>query len=167
MIYPLEAIGYEESIKSPYLDMLYNFRSALEIESVVFIIGYSLRDPTVGSIFEEVIANRIRKGHILPLGEDTQNRKEAVRSAGLKIIVIDSDPNKIGRNLRKQSRYNLLSTFVPVKIKFPKIDDQKFHEKMSQAIVELINALRAINYIDDQSFYQLRKILSDKYSIHL
>jgi len=167
MIYPLEAIGYEESIKSPYLDMLYNFRLALESESVIFIIGYSLRDPTVGSIFEEVIASRIRKGDILPLAGNIQIRKEMARSAKLKIIVIDSNPNKIKGNLRKQSRYNLLSTFVPVKIKFPKINDQNFHEKMSQSIAELIDALKAIDYIGEASFNQLKGILSDKYSIYL
>ena len=76
MIYPLEAVGYEESVKSPYLDMLNNLREALREEDTVFIIGYSLRDPTIGSIFEEVIAEKIRQGSISPLSEDLDSRKK-------------------------------------------------------------------------------------------
>jgi hypothetical protein len=33
------------------------------------------RDPVIGSIFEEVIAERIRDGHLAPLSENLESRK--------------------------------------------------------------------------------------------
>jgi len=108
MIYPLEAIGYEESIKSPYLDMLNNLRESLRKKGIVFIIGYSLRDPTIGSVFEEVIAEKIRQGSISPLSEDLDSRKKEIADHQFKIIVLNPNPEKLMENLKKQFHMNLL-----------------------------------------------------------
>jgi hypothetical protein len=90
-IYPLEAIGYEESVKSPYLDLLNHFKAVLRREDRVFIIGYSLRDPTIGSIFEEVIAERMRNGQIS--GQDTQTHwadcSKTYRRSGTSLQVVE------------------------------------------------------------------------------
>lgn len=164
IIYPLEAIGYEESIKSPYLDMLHNFRNFLEAENTVFIIGYSLRDPTVGSILEEVIAKRIREGDILPLFEDIDKRKSVAREDRFKIIVIDSNPEKIAENLKSQSRLNLLSVFIPVRIEFPQMADPDFQSRFARAIVNLAYALKEIGHFEESSFNAVKEFLTNRHS---
>jgi hypothetical protein len=72
MIYPLEAVGYELSVKSPYLDLLNFLKSRLMTEELVFVVGFSFRDSTIASIFEEVLRERIRKGHCYPLGSNLE-----------------------------------------------------------------------------------------------
>jgi len=139
MIYPLEAIGYEESVKSPDLDMLHTFRNRLSScdENYVFVIGYSLRDPTIGSIFEEVISERIRRGDISPLSDDLDSRLEEASHHTFKIIVIDPDPEILMENLKKQSNTNLLETFVPIKIRFPQVIDSNFVKKYVPKLFKL------------------------------
>ena len=167
MIYPLEAIGYEESVKSPYLDMLNNFRTALRLESTVFIIGYSLRDPTIGSIFEEVIAERIRKGDLNPLSKKLNSRIEEVGNSQprLKIIVLSPNPDRLAENLRKQGHTNLLQTFVPIKIEFPKITDEEFDEKFTGMLFQLIVDLRQIGHINVNQAGEIVRVLKRKYKI--
>jgi len=164
-IYPLEAIGYEESIKSPYLDMLHNFRRSLESEGIIFVIGYSLRDPTIGSLFEEVIAKRIRSGDILPSSLDIDDRKIKARTDRLKIIVIDSNPKKLEENLKKQSRPNLLSTFIPITVEFPKITDPDFDEKTTNAMAKIIADLKELDYLQESHINEIRGVLSNRYGI--
>lgn len=164
IIYPLEAIGYEESIRSPYLDMLYNFRKSLESETIVFIIGYSLRDPTIGSIFEEVIAMRIRGGDITPLSSDIEFRKTQAHEHRLKIIIINPNPNKLVNNLKKQLHSNLLSTFVPIKVEFPKITDEDFNEKYSQVLSKLIDDLIQIGHLPKDA-KPLQTVLENRFSL--
>jgi len=167
MIYPLEAIGYEESIKSPYLDMLNHFRSSLREESTIFIIGYSLRDPTIGSIFEEVIAERIRNGDLNPLSKNLDSRISEVGGSEprLKIVVVDPDPDKLSENLKKQYHTNLLQTFVPIRINFPKIADEDFDGKYTQILSQLIRSLIEIRYLDANKGRDLAKILGKNYSL--
>lgn len=167
IIYPLEAIGSEESIKSPYLDMLNNFRSSLREENTVFIVGYSLRDPTIGSIFEEVIAERIRNGDLNPLSENLDSRisEVSVSEQRLKIVVFNRDPDKLVENLKKQHHTNLLHTFVPIKIEFPKITDEDFDEKYTEILSQLIRNLVEIRYIDLSKARNIADILRQKYNL--
>jgi len=163
MIYPLEAIGYEESIKSPYLDMINAFRISLRMENIVFIIGYSLRDPTIGSIFEEVIAERIRDGHLNLLSKDLDSRKSEVKDHTLKIVVINPNPEKLAENLRKQFHTNLMQTFVPIRIEFPMVADGGFKGKYNNILHQIIEDLSEIGYLSDSHRRQIFESLDTEY----
>ena len=165
MIYPLEAIGYEDSVKSPYLDMLNDFRSSLRVASVIFIVSYSLRDPIIGSIFEEVVAERIRKGDINPLSENFDSRKSEVSEQRFKIIVLNPEPDKLVENLRKQFSNNLLQTFVPIRIEFPRVADENFALKYSQTLLELITNLVHMRYIATDVARNLANTIRSRYDI--
>ena len=167
IIYPLEAIGYEESIRRPYLGMLNHFRSSLRSDNVIFIIGYSLRDPIIGSIFEEVIAERIRKRSLAPLSEDLDSRKEESSKHPFKIIVLNPRPERLVENLKKQFNTNLLKTFVPLKIEFPKIMDNQFNEKYKETLKKLIIDLEQMTYLSTNEAAALTRILSSNYNISI
>lgn len=167
MIYPLEAVGYEESVKSPYLDMLDAFRFSLRRESTVFIIGYSLRDPTIGSIFEEVIAERIRNGDLIPLSEDLDSRKKEALKHRLRIIVINPNPDKLVENLKKQAHTNLLQTFIPIEIEFPKTTDEDFDGQYTQILSKLIKNLKQIGYMGKSNLGVVVESLRTEYNIHV
>lgn len=167
MIYPLEAVGFEESIKSPYLDMLYSLRSALMTESVVITIGYSMRDPTIGSIFEQVIADRTRRGEIKPLSQDYSSRKTEAASHQFKIVAITPDPSKLAENLKRQKHTNLLNTFIPIRAEFPKVTDKDFEQKYADVLEEVIGDLISLGYFSnarDQAKH-LVSILASRYNI--
>lgn len=165
MIFPLEAVGYEESIKSPYIDMLDAFRSSLRMESTVFVIGHSLRDPTIGSIFEEVLTERIRKGDLNLLSDDLDSRKDGVLKHALKIVVINPTPDKLIENLEKQSHTNLSQTFVPIRIEFPKLSDKDFSEKYANTLSQLIIELHDMDYLNPSNTQLIVAILEEKYGI--
>jgi hypothetical protein len=166
-IYPLEAIGYEESVKSPYLDLLNHFKAVLRREDRVFIIGYSLRDPTIGSIFEEVIAERMRNGHINLMSKDLDSRKsEAVSGKhSFRIIVVNPSPDKLVDNLQKQSQLNLLQTFIPIKIRFPRATDPDFRAGYANALGRLFKDLQKIGYLTSGSGGIVLDELQSKYGI--
>ena len=166
MIYPLEAVGYEESVKSPYLDMLNNLRETLRHESTVFIIGYSLRDPTIGSIFEEVIAEKIRQGSISPLSQDLDSRKKEIAQHQFKIIVMNPNPEELMENLKK-SYTNLLQTFVPVRIRFPQTSDSNFSEKYEAVLRKLIVDLQIIGYLNESHLRSIKEVLWREYKISI
>lgn len=167
IIYPLEAIGYEESIKSPYLDMLNYFRSSLRAteENVVFIIGYSLRDPTIGSIFEEVIAERIRNDDLAPLSKDLDARRTQSSERRFKIIVINPKPDRLVENLGKQFNNNLLQTFIPIKLEFPRVESHDFEEKYSEILLQLIESLVHVRYLSTDAAEGLVNTLNTKYGV--
>jgi len=167
IIYPLEAIGYEESVKSPYLDMLNLFRSSLRAEEIIFIIGYSLRDPTIGSIFEEIIGERIRNGDLAPTSKSLDLRKSEGSKHRFKIIVINPNPEKLVENLRKQFSTNLLQTFIPIKIEFPKTTDEKFDEKMTGMLSQLIEDFVHIRYITTEHAERIVGVLNLKYGTRI
>jgi hypothetical protein len=165
MIYPLEAIGYEDSVKSPYLDMLSDFRASLRTEAEVFVIGYSLRDPIIGSIFEEVIAERIRNGDLNPLSDNLDSRRKEVHDQRFKIIVLNNEPNRLAENLWKQSNNNLLQTFIPIEIEFPRAADSDFDEKYAQTLLKLMTNLVYMRYLDVGSAERLTGIVRSQYNI--
>ena len=121
--------------------MLYNFKKFIEVENRIFIIGYSVRDPIISSLLEDVIARRIRNRHISPLSSDIWDRATQAEEYNLKIVIIDSDPESIAKNLERQKCTNLLSTFVPVKIEFPKISDGDFKKTYAQELTTLVKTL--------------------------
>jgi hypothetical protein len=164
MIYPLEAVGYEESVKSPYLDLLNHLKNALRSEDHIIVIGYSFRDPTIGSIFEEVIGERIRKGHLRPLSEDLNSRKNEIKNHTMKIIVINPSPEKLAENMKKQSHTNLLQTFVPIKVRFPEVSDPEFFVNYKPALSELGKDLEAIGYLSSDDRLRIAKTLNSRYA---
>ena len=167
MIYPLEAVGIEESIKSPYLDMVYSFKRTLEREEDVIVIGYSMRDPTIGSIFEEVIAKRIRQGHIKPLSSDIYQRRTEAHEHKLNIIVINRNPKKLFENMEKLGYINLSKTFIPIEVEFPKITDLEFNKKYREELIKMIAGLLEIKYINPDNFNAVQGALRDRYKIEV
>ena len=61
----------------------------------IAVIGHSLRDPTIGSIFEDVIRNLIEQRKIMPLSDDLAERTVQARENTLKIAVFTRDKEKL------------------------------------------------------------------------
>jgi len=135
LIYPLEAVGYENAVRSPYIDMLYQFREKMMDESVIYVGGFSFRDPTVASIFEEVL--RSRGGEWAPLEGEPEKRVKTVfqQKPKLKIIVLDSEPLQVLENVREF--YNLYHAIIPIQVSFPALESLKFSEKYALALTNL------------------------------
>lgn len=167
IIYPLEAIGYEETVKSPYLDLLSHFKLSLKQSSIIFIIGYSLRDPTIGSIMEEAVGEKIRNRSLTPLSSDLEKRKDQAKEDHFKIIIINPTPQKLAENLKKQYSTNLLNTFIPVKISFPKVDTPDFNKKYSEVLLDLLNQLQNIGYLTIAKAEELGRVLNLRYGIEI
>lgn len=168
IIYPLEAIGYEESVKSPYLDMLYYFKKSLMAEARVFIIGYSLRDPTIGSILEEVLAERIRNGSLKPMRGSLDSRVEQAGSYdGLKIVALDRNPDELEKTLKKQGQTNLLQAIVAIKTEFPEVAEENFAEKYGRELHNLIVKLVYIRHMTPDHADRLADTLWSRYQISL
>jgi hypothetical protein len=142
MIYPLEAIGYDESIRSPYLDMLYLFKWSLEQTSKLYVVGYSFRDPTVGSIIEEAIGLRMSKSDIKPLPEDFETRKSMARENRFNVIVLTPEAENVRKSLIAQNRMRLAETFVPVEVNFPKVDDSDFKTKYEDELKRIYSNMQ-------------------------
>lgn len=155
MIFPLEAVGYEQSVRSPYLDMLNLLKQRLKSESNVFIIGFSLRDQTIAAIFEEVLRERAQTGDWQPLGQrkfDTTEKDTArFRNARLKIFLIDSSPKTIIDYLREHGYENLANALLPIAVTFPSVigpdekdsDLVKLRSNIGRLLSKLIDELRA------------------------
>lgn len=128
IIYPLEATGYEQTIKSPYLDMLILLKNRLRQENNVFVIGFSFRDSIISSIFDEAVREKLEQG----------------KGGDIKILLIDSSPESVVENLKKQGYVNLANAIVPVKSTYPVVLDyhndwqkiQGIMQTMIEAIVE-------------------------------
>ena len=126
MIFPLEAVGYEQSVRSPYLDMLNLLKMRLMVEHEVFIVGFSLRDSTITSIFEEVLRERAQAGDWQPIAHSekskfTDNDIQRFRNMRLKVFLIDSSPETVIRYLKGRDYPNLADALIPIKATFPHI----------------------------------------------
>jgi hypothetical protein len=126
IIYPLEATGYEQTIKSPYLDMLILLKKRLRQENNIFVIGFSFRDSIISSIFDEAVREKLEQG----------------KGGDMKVLLIDSSPESVVENLKKQGYNNLANAIVPVKSIYPVVmdyhnDNQKIQESM-QTMIEAI-----------------------------
>ena len=100
IIYPLEAVGYESTVKSPYFDLMIRLRQILETDPYIFVIGFSFRDPTISSIFEDVFRERHRRGDWIPLEGEFEERKEKFKenSPRMKFLIMDSNPREVLKN---------------------------------------------------------------------
>ena len=148
IIYPLEAVGYEQTVKSPYLDMLVQLRDRLRVENTVFSIGFSFRDAVIASIFEEAVRERLEK-------------KQAEQ---LKVLVISSSPEQIVTDLKSRGYVNLANVVLTVKCKYPivtnykrdKIEIQTATQSMVNTIVEKMKQ-NLINFDLDLTNKRLEK----------
>lgn len=137
ILYPLEAIGYEKTMRSPYLDMLIQLKRRLRTENNVFAIGFSFRDSIIASIFDEVVRENLEQGR----GQD------------MKVFLIDSSPESIVENLKKRGYVNLANALVSIQCLYPVVLDfennrQKVHDGMQVMIEAIVCKLKSkgINY---------------------
>jgi hypothetical protein len=137
VIYPLEAVGYEQSVRSPYLDMLNLLKTALRNEDKVYVIGFSFRDSTIASIFDEAIRERVQRG-----GEYL-----------LKIFLVTRSPETVIESLQNQGYVNLSSTLIPVKVSFPNMISnlEDYRRETSQAISLILRAMQGAGISMDAS----------------
>lgn len=121
IIYPLEAVGYEDTVKSPYFDLMIKLRQVLETSSYIFVIGFSFRDPTISSIFEDVFRERHKKGDWIPLEGDFEERKEKFKENNpkMKFLLMDSNPKQVLKNIERQGFFNISKACLPIKIDLP------------------------------------------------
>lgn len=151
MIYPLEAIGFEQSIRSPYIDMLYQLKTILRQENCVFVVGFSLRDPTIASIFEEVLRERAQKGDWRPINENADlpleksDNLEELKRMHLKIFAIGSSPQNVRKNLIEHGYTNIGSALIPIRTTFPEmISPSNEPFELSEVSSNLSRSLTAI-----------------------
>jgi len=158
MIYPLEVGGYSDSIKSPYLDMLYYFRKMMEKSQCLIIMGYSLRDPTISSIIEEVITIKIRNKDLKPLSADFEERISQAPECKYKLLVFTRNPENIKQNLEKMGLNNIGQTFIPITTSFPvKIVNEtepyfndKYDVEYKEFLSDLLQKLEKIQYVKER-----------------
>ena len=105
IVYPLEAVGYDQTIKSPYLDMLTQLKKSLREENRIFVIGFSFRDSIIASIFDEVVREKLEMGR----GDD------------MKVMLIDSNPKSVAENLKRQGYTNVANVIIDAQVTFPDV----------------------------------------------
>ncbi len=174
MIFPLEAVGYEQSVRSPYLDMLNLLKDVLRDDSTIFTIGFSFRDSTIASIFEEVLRERAERGDWQPVG-DIQNLKnedvERIKSMSLKIFLIDSSPQLVIDNLNSQGYTNVGQAIIPIKVSFPDMisykdrDEIRVKDKVQEAFSIIFNQLHPFGLIMDLN--NINNFMAKRYGFSL
>jgi len=167
MIYPLEAVGYEQSVRSPYLDMLNRLKEKLRSEAWIFVIGFSFRDPTIASIFEEVLRERVRKKDWKPLSLDLSERAGEARDTHLKFFLIDSSPEKILNNLEKQGFVNIQKACIPIQVKFPYVYSDKFEKEFSHVLAIIAGNLRSAGMIETGDLNKIINELNEEYQLYI
>jgi len=168
MIYPLEAVGYENSVRSPYLDMLNILRNVFMRENVIFVIGFSFRDVTVSSIFEDVLRVKAERNEWFPIKtRKLENRAKKTRNMQLKFVIVDPNPEKILKNLEKQGFYNIQKACIPVKAKLPKIDSSRFAEEYSLFLTSVGEKLVEMGYMSSSTLQDVFKSIRESYGLPL
>jgi len=150
IIYPLEAVGYEQSVRSPYLDMLNLLKQALKTEREVFVIGFSFRDSTIASIFDEAVRARVQ--------QDEEKY--------LKFFLINRSPETVIENLLRQGYANIGRTLIPVKISFPDIEggtSTEIRSAMSKVTDSLLKEMETAGILIDKM--GVAKILVERYGL--
>jgi hypothetical protein len=71
----------------------------------------------------------------------------------------------LAENLWKQSNNNLLQTFIPIEIEFPRAADSDFDEKYAQTLLKLMTNLVYMRYLDVGSAERLTGIVRSQYNI--
>lgn len=145
MIYPLEAVGYEQSVKSPYLDMLNLLKEVLRSEPVIFVIGFSFRDSTIASIFEEVLRERAERGDWQPVTKKSSLQEmeiKSLRDMRLKVFLLDASPRRVINNLVRLGYVNTERALIPIEVSFPDMmsdgDDLSQVRMKIQQVISLI-----------------------------
>ena len=153
IVYPLEAVGYDQTIKSPYLDMLVLLKEELRRETNVFIIGFSFRDSIIASIFDEII----------------REKSERTQEKFLKILLIDSAPLTVVENLKRQGYVNIANAITPVEVSFPDVLECKLKRNeiltgMQSMIASIFGAMHSakIDYAQSTIVQSL-----EQYGLHL
>lgn len=148
MLFPLEAVGYEQSVRSPYLDMLSLLKQRLLSESDIYIVGFSLRDSTIASIFEEVLRERARRGDWQPTSiQRTSNLAEEkhkrFKEMQMRVFLITSSPEETISNLRQRGYLNLANALIPIKATFPEVveNDENNQDSLKKEIGKLFTHL--------------------------
>jgi len=174
MIYPLEAIGYEDSVKSPYIELLYRFRKSIQESQRIAILGYSLRDPTIGSIFEDTIVSLIGQQRLMPMSENLEDRKNEAKENNLKIIVFTRNQERLMTHLNDLNFQNLRSVISPIQIEFPKvINDEEpyfnvgFMDSYQEVIRSVVNQLKEIDFFPPGNIDQINSSISDRYKFRV
>lgn len=151
IIYPLEAVGYDQSVRSPYLDMLGLLKQVLRNESVVFVVGFSFRDSTIASIFDEIVRERAQLG----------------REKDLKIVLISSSPRTIIDNLNRQGFENISRALIPIELIFPNVIDTddlaKVRSEIRGIMVRILDAFHSADILVDLRL--VRSMLAAKYQM--
>jgi len=156
--YPFEAIGYNEAVKSPFLDLLYLLRETMQRENFLFIIGYSLRDPSVGSVIEEVLSNKCSNGKIFPLSSNIKERYKEANKSSFKTVIFTKDANKLYKKLEEMDYEMLSQTFFPVEIEFPRVLDTdsnivnpKFETEYTSVLEKILAELKQIKLVPENT----------------
>lgn len=166
MIYPLEAVGYESTVQSPYLDLLLNLKKWLEKDVLWIVIGFSFRNPTITSLFETVIKKRRRNGDeipIFPQGAPLDERKEEIRESkpDLGFFVIDSHPEEIIERLRGKGFHNTSRAIIPIEVKLPSffkengelLNPKDYGEKLGEKLERVIKRIKRYK-LTDPGYYE-------------
>jgi len=135
IIYPLEAIGYESVVRSPYLEMLRWLKEKLRDDDTIFVIGFSFRDPTVASVFEDAL--RVRKSDWTALEVELEERVMAAskHKTKRKIVVLDSNRGQVLENVKEF--YNLHHAIIPIKMELPSVGSPTFDKDYAKTLLDL------------------------------
>jgi hypothetical protein len=136
-------------------------------ENWVFVIGFSFRDPTIASIFEEVLRERIREKHWHPLGLELEKRAEEAKDCSFKLFIIDSNPLNVLNNLEKQGFVNTQRACIPIEAKFPDVNSPNFEQRFSEVLTIISNKLVAAGVMNHATFDSISKQLNKEHQLSL
>ena len=167
IIYPLEAVGYEHSVRSPYREMLNHLQEILMNDYLIFVIGFSFRDPTIASIFEEVLRERVRRKDWHPLGSSWEERAERAKDMHFKLFLLDSNPDGVMSNLEKQGFVNIQNACIPIEVKFPDVYSNSFREQFSDVLIKVGNKLVEAGIIRPHDLEAISRSLNEDYQLNM
>jgi len=127
IVYPIEAIGYAETIRSPYLDMLTKLKKRLRDENRIFVVGFSFRDSIIASIFDEVVREKL----------------ESQYPSNMKVILIDYNPDSVVENLTRQGYTNIANAITKVKVTFPETLKYENKSEIMRIMQTMLNEILA------------------------
>ena len=169
IILPLEAVGYEDMARYPYLDLINILRDKLNEENCVFVIGFSFRDPTICSVFEEVLRNKERHHEWVPLEGDVGERMKSLvkERPYFKLFLLDSDPEQVLKNIKKQGFHNLFRACLPIKIDLPMANYGISHIKkfMKEIITKIGVVMLKLELCNGTSLKQTYREIEEDFDI--
>lgn len=87
MMYPVESSGYTMSSQSPFLDLFRIFRDMISRDNIWIIVGFSFRDKTIASIFNDVLRVRDREEiKVIFIDPRSNEIKESLKEKGFPIL---------------------------------------------------------------------------------